>query len=115
MPIASSEKNRYSDWATGWTIGYLGFDSRQRLGIFLFTRVQNGSGAHPASYPIRTGSSSLGVKRPEREANHSSPSSAEVKYAWSYTSTPPVCLHGVVISQAEGKLYLYVTVLGFSL
>jgi hypothetical protein len=30
----------------------------------------------------------LGVKRPGREADHSPPSSAEVKNAWSYTSTP---------------------------
>jgi hypothetical protein len=29
-----------------------------------------------------------GVKRPEREADHSPPSSAEVENAWSYTSTP---------------------------
>jgi hypothetical protein len=29
------------------------------------------------------------VKKPaEREADHSSPSSAEIKNAWSYTSTP---------------------------
>jgi hypothetical protein len=30
----------------------------------------------------------LGVKRPGREADHSPPSSAKVKNAWSYTSTP---------------------------
>jgi len=29
---------------------------------------------------------------------HSPPSSAEVKNAWSYTFTPPVRLHGVVLS-----------------
>jgi len=29
------------------------------------------------------------------EADHSSPSSAEVKDAWSYTSTPPIIFHGV--------------------
>jgi len=29
------------------------------------------------------------VKGPGREADHSAPSSAEVKNAWSYTSTPP--------------------------
>jgi hypothetical protein len=34
------------------------------------------------------GALSLGVKRPGREPDHSSPSSAEVKNAWSYTSTP---------------------------
>jgi hypothetical protein len=34
------------------------------------------------------GTLSLGVKRPGREADHSPPSSAEFKNAWSYTSTP---------------------------
>jgi hypothetical protein len=33
-----------------------------------------------------------GVKRPGREADHSPPSSAEVKNAWSYTSTPTYVL-----------------------
>jgi hypothetical protein len=33
-----------------------------------------------------------------READHSPPFSAEVKNAWSYTSTPPIRLHGVVLS-----------------
>jgi hypothetical protein len=34
------------------------------------------------------GALSLGVKRPEHEVDHSPPSSAEVKNAWSYTSIP---------------------------
>jgi hypothetical protein len=34
------------------------------------------------------GALSLGVKRTGREAYHSPPSSAEIKNAWSYTSTP---------------------------
>jgi hypothetical protein len=44
----------------------------------------------PTQPPIQwvPGALSLGVKRPGREADHSSPSSAEVKNAWSYTSTP---------------------------
>jgi hypothetical protein len=37
------------------------------------------------------------VKRLEREADHLLPSSAEVKNAWLYTSTP-IRLHGVVLS-----------------
>jgi hypothetical protein len=44
----------------------------------LHHHVQNGSGAHPASYPMGPGSLSLGVKWPGREADHSPPSSAEV-------------------------------------
>jgi hypothetical protein len=34
------------------------------------------------------GALSPGVKRPEREADHSPPPSAEVKKMWFYTSTP---------------------------
>jgi hypothetical protein len=45
----------------------------------LHYRVQNGSGALPASYPMGTRSSFPGVKRPGREADHLPPSSAEVK------------------------------------
>jgi hypothetical protein len=43
--------------------------------------VQTGFGAHPASSPIQwvPGALSLGVKWPGREADHSPPSSAEVK------------------------------------
>jgi len=38
----------------------------------------------------------VGVKRPDREADNSLSPSAEVKNAYSYTSTPPVCLYGMV-------------------
>jgi hypothetical protein len=42
--------------------------------------VQTGSGAHPASYPMGTGGPFPGGKaRPGRDADHSPPSSAEVK------------------------------------
>jgi hypothetical protein len=37
----------------------------------------------------------LGIKRPGREVDHSSPSRAEVKNEWSYTSTFPIHFHGV--------------------
>jgi hypothetical protein len=60
----------------------------------LHHRVQTGSGAHPASYPMATRTLSLGVKWPGREADHAPPSSTEVNNAWSYTSTPPIRLHG---------------------
>jgi hypothetical protein len=54
----------------------------------------------------------VGVKWPGRQADHSPPSSAEVKNAWSYTSTPPMSLHDVVLSSAQGLLYLYLYLLG---
>jgi hypothetical protein len=49
-------------------------------GMFsLYHRVQNGSGAHPASYPMGTRGSFPGLKWPGREADHLPLSSAEVK------------------------------------
>jgi hypothetical protein len=36
-----------------------------------------------------------GVKQPEREVDDLTPSRGEVTNEWSYTSTSPVCLHGV--------------------
>jgi hypothetical protein len=64
---------------TGWKIGV-----RSPTGAEDFSSspcVQTGSGAHPASYPIDTGGPFPGGKaRPGRDADHSPPSSAEVKY-----------------------------------
>jgi len=71
----------------GWKIGVIGFDSQQELGIFF------SSPPHPYRVPSVL---SAGLKRPERESNQSPPSSAEVNNAWSYISTPPIRLHGVV-------------------
>jgi hypothetical protein len=45
-----------------------------------------------------TGGSFPGVVWPGNEADHLPPSSAEVKNAWSFTSTPPLRLHGVVLN-----------------
>jgi hypothetical protein len=61
-------------------------------------RVLTGSGAHPTSYQMGAGGCCLGVKRPGREAGHSSPCSVEVKNTWSCTATPPIRLHGVVLN-----------------
>jgi len=51
-------------------------------------RLQTDSEVHSASYLMGTGVLTPGVKRPGREADHSPPSTAEVKPEWSYTSTP---------------------------
>jgi hypothetical protein len=64
----------------------------------IFEPVIGNESLYEISYGNRPGALSLGLKRPGREADHSPPSSAEVKNAWSYTSTPPICLHGVVLS-----------------
>jgi hypothetical protein len=76
-----------------------GFESQQGLGIFLSTTASR-SALGPIQPPTQwvLGALSLGEKRPGRETDHSNPSSAEVKNAWSYTSTLPIRLHGVVLS-----------------
>jgi hypothetical protein len=66
--------------ATGWMVGVLGFDSQQRLGIFLFTTVSRiALGLTQAPIQWVPGALSLGVKCPGCEADHLPPSSAEVK------------------------------------
>jgi hypothetical protein len=62
--------------ATGWTTEGLEFD-RPTLG--------------PIQTPIEWALAALspGVKWPGLEADHSPPTSAEVKKIWIYTSTPP--------------------------
>jgi hypothetical protein len=75
-------------WATGWTIGVLGFDSWRGLGIFLFITASR-TVLGPTQPPIQwvPGALSLGLKRLVREADHSSSSSAEVK------ECVELCLH----------------------
>jgi hypothetical protein len=61
------------------------------------------TGSRPALGPTQPpiewvlGAVSLGVKRQGREADHSPPSSAEVKNVFSYLHSP-IRLHGVVFS-----------------
>jgi hypothetical protein len=69
------------------------------LEIFLFTTASRTAlGPTQPLIQLVPAALSLGIKRPGREADHSPPSSAEVKNAWSYTSTPPIRLNGVVLS-----------------
>jgi hypothetical protein len=65
---------------TGWTIGLSGFEFRRGLGIFHFD-IASRPALGPTQSPIKwvAGVLSLGVKRPGREADHSIPSSAEVR------------------------------------
>jgi hypothetical protein len=75
--------------ATTLRAGRSGFDSRQRLWIFLFASVSRPA-LGPTQPPIQwvPGPLSLGAKWPGCEADDSPPSSADVRNTWSYTSTP---------------------------
>jgi hypothetical protein len=60
--------------------------------------VQNDAGAHPASYLMGIGALSLGVKHPRHEADHSLPSTVEVKEGVELYLNSPIRLHGMVLS-----------------
>jgi hypothetical protein len=57
------------------------------------------------------GALSPGVKQPEREVDHSPPTSTEVKKMWIYTSTP-IRLHGVVLNYLSTGTNLPFTLTG---
>jgi len=80
-------------------VGFVGSIPGGKLGIFLFATASRPALVTTQS-PIQwiRGALIPGLKRPEFEADHSTPSSAEIKNVWSYTSTPPIRLHGVVLS-----------------
>jgi hypothetical protein len=85
-----------------------GFESRQKLGIFLYTTLSRPAlGPTQPSIKSVPGALSLGLKRPGREGDHPSPFSAEVKYAWSYTSTPQYAFMAWRSVETQGHFYLY--------
>jgi hypothetical protein len=98
--LSASYKLEYlSGIALGYGLNDRGFESRQEMGIFLLTTA-----FRPAlgpTEPLSNGYQGLfpwGVEHPGRETDHPPPSGAEIKNAWSYTSTPPVCLYDVVLN-----------------
>jgi hypothetical protein len=71
--------SQYSDLAMSWTAG-----------VWFLTGAMKGPTLGPTvSYLVGTRDSFTGTNRLGCEVDHSPTSSAEVKNAWSYTSTPP--------------------------
>jgi hypothetical protein len=104
------EPEYLSDTARGYRLDDRGFESRQRVGIFLFTTVSiTVLGPTQPCIQRVPGALSLGVKRKEREFEYSPPSTAEVKNAWSYNSTPQYVFMRLCLVEAQGQLYLYLT------
>jgi hypothetical protein len=100
--------NRRTDGALCWTCetdveeqlhGFLtSAPGMTLLGPFLFATASQPA-LQPTQPPIQwaPGALSLGIKRPGRDVDHSPPPSDEAKNAWSYTSTPSIRFHGVVL------------------
>jgi hypothetical protein len=83
--VSTSNGTGSRDSAVGMEAGYE-LDDRGvrvlvpvRARIFFRHVVQTCCTANPASYPMGTGDCFPGVKRPEREADHTTPTSVEVK------------------------------------
>jgi hypothetical protein len=79
----------------------LGFDSRRGLGIFLYTTV-----SIPTLVQWVPEVLSSVVKWSGREADHLRPSSAEVKNAWSCTSTPQYAFTVWCLVKHRTKLHM---------
>jgi hypothetical protein len=62
---------------------------------FLQRNVRTSSEAQPAPIQLLPAAAFPGLERPGCKADHSPPTSAEVKNEWNYTSAPSVCLHNV--------------------
>jgi hypothetical protein len=105
------------DSLVGIALGY-GLDDRgsrvrfpaRAWNFSLHHRVQNGSGAHPASYPMGNRGSFPGGNRPGREAGHSPPSSAEVKeWVELYLHSPKYAFMAWCSVKAQGQLCFYLS------
>jgi hypothetical protein len=82
--------------ATGYELEDRGVGVRVLVGSRIFsTSSRPALVAHPASYPVATGSPFPGVKRPRLQADHSPSTIADVKKTWIYTS---IRLYGVVLN-----------------
>jgi hypothetical protein len=105
------EPGEFSGISLGYGLDDWEFKSRQELGIFLLTTASRPV-LEPTQPPIEwvPGALSLGVKRPGREADHSPSSSAEVKNAWIYTSTPQYAFVALYSVETQGQLYLYLQI-----
>jgi hypothetical protein len=92
--------SRYSDKATGWTTE-VPFAAGAR--DFTLHSVQTDFRAHPASYSLGTGAVSPGVKLLAPEADHSPPSSVDVKMVELYIHCP-IRLHMITRFHAKSKI-----------
>jgi hypothetical protein len=78
--------------ATRYGLDGPGIESR--WGVRFSAPVQTGPGAHPASCTMGNGTFP-GVKRPGRGVDYLPHPAPSLKKEYSYTSTPPLGLHGL--------------------
>jgi hypothetical protein len=93
------------DGAVGNATGYRLDDRGVRVQLPVASRIfftLSRTSVRPTQLPIQS-------KQSGREADHSPPTSAEVKKTWIYTSTPPyVFMSQCLINLAHEQLYFYI-------
>jgi hypothetical protein len=92
LPFDAKSRDRSVGIATGYGVDDKGIGSSRPGGdknFYFFMSPRSSLG--PTQAPIQwvPGALSPEVKRPGREADHSTPTSTEVKKTWVYTSSPP--------------------------
>jgi hypothetical protein len=105
------EEEIEATWTSEILVSYdRGFDSRRRLGIFLFTTASR-TVLGPTQPLIQwvAGALSPGIKRPGREADHSPPSSAEAKdWVELYLHSPNTpSWRGVRLKKVQGRPFIF--------
>jgi hypothetical protein len=80
--------------------------------LFFLHSVHSGSSAHPASYPVGTGNIFPGLQRQEHEADHSPPSSAEIKNRGAIPQFPHMSSRpGAYLCKCRGN-FNYISTIG---
>jgi hypothetical protein len=99
-PLSSPLRDSAVGIATGYGLDDRGVEIRVLVESRMFSSPYRPDRlwAHLASYQIDTWGSFPGVKWPGREADHSPPTSAEVKKTWINILTTPLRLYGVVLN-----------------
>jgi hypothetical protein len=72
-----------------------GSSLRNRLHFLGLQNVHTDNETYLPSCSMGTGILLQGLMRPGRDVNHALPPIADVQNEWSYTSVPPICLHGL--------------------
>ena len=103
MQQRESIRSEFWIWLWSISVQWLSYWQNDPAPVYLNLRE-----AHPASYAMRIGVLSPGLKRSEREADHLLLSSVEVKNEWSYTSASFIRLHGV-----DEDIFTFTSIINF--
>jgi hypothetical protein len=78
----------------------------------LLENIQMGSNFYPVSYSVSIGALSPEVKQSGHEDDHSLHSASIISNAWSYSSAPPISLHGMhIYFSGYSKFHIYYTII----